>query len=251
MAVRFRAAGAPDPAYWRPAAEEVVAMQEADLIVVNGAGYERWLEDVSLPTSRLVDTTAGSRHRLIALDAALTHSHGTEGDHEHAGTAFTTWLDPTLLIEQARAAAAALERRWPEHAATFGQGLAALEADLEALDAELAAATAGAAEQPVVFSHPVYQYLEQRYGLAGDSLHWEPGEAPDEARWAELEKLLARHGARWMIWEAEPLAATAERLAAAGVRSAVVDPCATPPGEGDLLAVLRRNAESLRAVYGG
>ncbi len=51
-----------------------------------------------------------------------------------------------------------------------------------------------------------------------------------------------------MIWEAEPLAETSERLAASD-RSAVVDPCATAPGEGDLLAVLRESAEALAGVY--
>jgi len=98
------------PAYWRPTVEQIIAMQEADLIVVNGAGYEGWLKGVSLPASRLVDSTAEARDRLIAIDSTVTHSHGTEGEHEHTGTAFTTWLDPSLLIEQARAAEQAFER---------------------------------------------------------------------------------------------------------------------------------------------
>ncbi|NIV56794.1 MAG: zinc ABC transporter substrate-binding protein, partial [Actinobacteria bacterium] len=38
--VRFRAADVPDPAYWKPSAEDVLAMQQADLIVLNGASYE-------------------------------------------------------------------------------------------------------------------------------------------------------------------------------------------------------------------
>jgi hypothetical protein len=184
------------------------------------AGYERWLRDVSLPTSRLVDTTAAVRDRLIAVASTVTHSHGSEGEHEHTSTAFTTWLDPTLLIEQARATGHAFEREWPEHAAMFADRLAALVADLEALDAELTAATAAAADHPVLFSHPVYQYLEQRYGLVGDSLHWEPDKAPDDRQWAKLEHLLDHRRAEWMIWEAEPLAETSERLGDAGVRCA-------------------------------
>ena len=249
LEVRFRAAEAPDPAYWRPTAEQVIVMQEADLVVVNGAGYEGWLEDVSLPTSRLVDSTAQARDRLIAIVSTETHSHGLEGEHEHTGTAFTTWLDPTVLIAQARTVGEAFEREWPEHAALFADRLAALVADLEALDAELAVATASAADRPVIFSHPVYQYLERRYGLVGDSLHWEPDAAPDESRWAELERLLNHRRAAWMIWEAEPLAETAERLLGAGVRVVVVDPCSTPPVEGDFLDTIRHNAEALRAVY--
>jgi len=249
LEVHFRAAGAPDPAYWRPTADQVVAMQEADLIVVNGAGYEGWLKDVSLPTSRLVDTTAGMRERLIAIESAVTHSHGTEGAHQHTGTAFTTWLDPTLLIEQAHAVAAALERTWPEQADLFADHLAALVADLEKLDADQAAATVGAAERPVVFSHPVYQYLAKRYELEGHSVHWEPDESPGAKQWSELEHLRDHAKPEWMIWEAEPQAEIAARLEEAGIRSVVVDPCATPPADGDLIDVLRRNAAALREVY--
>jgi len=249
LEVSFRAAAAPDPAYWRPTADQILSMQEADLIVLNGASYESWLDEVSLPTSRLVNTTVGVSDRLIAISGTVTHSHGPEGQHEHAGSAFTTWLDPTLLVLQARAVYQALAARWPEHDARFADRLSSLEADLVALDHELELATAGAADTPVLFSHPVYQYLDRRYGLIGNSLHWEPDQVPDEGQWAELDHVLARTGAEWMIWEAEPLPITVEALASRGLRYVVVEPCATPPGRGDLLDVMRRNTEALPPAF--
>ena len=246
--VRFRAAGASDPAYWRPSAEDVVAMQQADLIVLNGASYESWLPNVSLPATRLVDTTAEVRDRLIAITDSVTHSHGPEGEHEHTGTAFTTWLDPTLLTEQARAVRQALGARWPEHDALFEDRFVSLATDLEALDGELAAATTAADARPVVFSHPVYQYLARRYGLIGDSVHFEPDVPPEPAQWAELDHLLDHQSAEWMIWEADPIAEVREALAERGCGVIVVAPCATPPTDGDFLDVMRRNAAELRAA---
>lgn len=247
--LNFRAAEAPDPAYWRPSVDDIISMQEADLVIVNGAGYEGWLKDVSLPASRLLDTTAAVHDRLIHIAASTTHSHGLEGEHEHAGSAFTTWLDPTLLIEQAKAIGHGLERRWPDHAGYFADRLQDLIADLETLDGELLAATTTAADHPVIFSHPVYQYLQRRYGLAGNSVHWEPDEAPDESQWKELKHLVAHHRAEFMVWEADPLIETSQRLAGIGLRSVVIDPCSTPPDDGDLLTVMRRNAEVLRALF--
>jgi zinc transport system substrate-binding protein len=249
--VRFRAAGAADPAYWDPSAEDVLAMQQADLIVLNGASYERWLKKVSLPASRLVDTTAHVAERLISVAETVTHSHGPEGEHEHTGTAFTTWLDPSLLAEQAMAVRMALGARWPEHDALFADRLAALTADLEALDAELATATAGAGDRQLLFSHPVYQYFQERYGLTGTSLHWEPDLMPDDAQWADLDHLLHHHRAELMVWEAEPLDAVREELANRGVGVVVFSPCATPPAEGDYLGVMRRNAVKLRDAFEG
>jgi len=244
--VRFRAADVPDPAYWEPTPDDVLAMQQADLIVLNGASYESWLKDVSLPTSRIVDTTAAAADRLIRIEDVVTHSHGPEGEHEHTGTAFTTWLDPTLLAEQARAVRTALGLRWPEHDGLFADRLAALEADLEGLDAELESAVAWVGDEPLVFSHPVYQYLQQRYGLVGDSVHWEPDVVPDDAQWRELAHLQEHDPARWMIWEAEPLPETREGLAERRIGVIVVSPCATPPAEGDVLDVMRGNAARLR-----
>ena len=54
-----------DPAFWKPKPEDVSLMQKADLIILNGASYESWLENVSLSQAKLVDTSADFRERLI------------------------------------------------------------------------------------------------------------------------------------------------------------------------------------------
>jgi len=237
-----------DPAYWSPDAETVAAYQGADLILLNGAGYARWVERASLPRTRLVDTSASFRDRLIARDAAATHIHGPEGAHTHADLAFTTWLDPALAVLQARAVADAFAEARPEHEAAFGAGLAALEAALGELDKKLAEAAGAIGETPLLFSHPVYQYFVRRYGLNGRSLHWEPDEPPDERAWRALEELLTEHPARWMIWEATPAEATVRRLEALGVRSIVYSPCANAPGKGDFLGAMRSNTDAFEAL---
>jgi len=237
-----------DPAHWSPDAETVAAYQAADLILLNGAGYARWVQRASLPRARLLDTSVSFRDRLIAQDAATTHIHGPEGAHSHTDLAFTTWLDPALAILQARAVAEAFAEAWPEHAAAFGAGLAEFEATLGELDARLAEAARTIGENPLLFSHPVYQYFVRRYALNARSVHWEPDEPRDERAWRALEELLTEHPARWMIWEATPAEATVRRLEALGVRSIVYSPCANAPEQGDFLSVMRRNAASFEAL---
>ena len=102
-----------DPAFWEPTSADIERMQQADLILLNGAGYAKWVERATLPASKVADTTAGVSDRLLELAGTVTHSHGPEGEHEHHGWAFTTWLDPTLALDQARAVAAALQARLP------------------------------------------------------------------------------------------------------------------------------------------
>jgi zinc transport system substrate-binding protein len=249
--VSFPAPADVDPATWIPDGDTLAAYQSADVILLNGAGYARWVALTSLPRARVVDTSAAFGDRLIALEGSVTHTHGPAGAHAHEGTAFTTWLDPTLAIEQARAIARALSRARPEQQESFARNLAQLEADLRALDARLAAVAERIGDTPLVFSHPVYQYLMRRYGLNARSVHWEPGELPDAAMFAELDALLDGHPARWMIWEGVPLPATVRSLRARGVDSLVFDPRANLPTEGDFLTVMEGNAEALEGAFGG
>lgn len=246
--VRFPASGAGDPAYWAPAAEEIAAMQEADLILLNGATYEQWLKNVSLPESRLVNTTGGLEDRLIEEAGAVTHSHGDEGEHTHAGTAFTTWLDLSLAAEQARAVMNALIERLPAEETQLQRNFATLEADLLALDTGLKELTADS-ETTVFFSHPVYQYLQRRYNIDGHSVHFEPGQAPDASAMKDFRHELEHHPAGWMIWEAKPIPETRTTLEELGVQSVVFNPCANAPESGDFLSVMRENIERMRPVF--
>jgi len=239
-----------DPAYWSPDSETVADYQQADLILLNGAGYAKWLERASLPASKLVDTSAGFEDRWIPLEEGPVHTHGPAGEHSHKGYAFTTWLDPQLAIEQARAVGAALVEVLPEHEATLEASLEALVADLQDLDSNLESAALRIGDQPILFSHPVYQYLTARYGLNARSVHWEPGDDPSEEQWQELESIVASHPAHWMIWEGEPSAAPVERLQALGIQSAVYAPCANSPSSGDLLSVMHDNAVALQSIGG-
>ena len=97
----------------------------------------------------------------------------------------------------------------------------------------------------MIFSHPVYQYLAERYGLAGISLHWEADEIPSDKMWRELRDLLADHPAKWVLWEDTPLVETSRRLAELGLESVVFDPCANTPAEGDFGTVMLGNVGRL------
>jgi zinc transport system substrate-binding protein len=248
VTVEFPAPADLDPAFWSPTPDVIGEYQAADLILLNGAGYASWISHASLPDSRLVDTSAAFESELIPVEDAVTHGHGPAGEHSHEGSAFTTWLDPQLAVQQARAIHAALKAKLPENEKALSDGFQRLEADLRELDGRLGTIFAGKSGLPLLGSHPVYQYLRRRYELNLKSLHWEPDEAPDEPMWAELAALRQEHPAALMLWEGEPLPATRERLAEMGVTCVVFDPAGNVPDDGDLLDVMKANAARLEAA---
>jgi zinc transport system substrate-binding protein len=249
--VVFPAPESLDPATWQPSPEVIAGYQEADLILLNGAGYAKWVRRSTLPIFRLVDTSSGFRAEYIHTDDIPTHSHGPGAEHDHGGIAYTTWLDLRLAAEQARAIAAAMTRKRPQWESDLARNLATLEADLSALDRELESVLATVANQPILASHPVYQYLQRRYGLDLESLVWEPDLVPDEAQWSALGLRLKERPARWMIWEGAPHPQSVRRLRAMGVDSIVLDPAANRPDQGDFLDSMRRNIENLRRAFSG
>jgi zinc transport system substrate-binding protein len=246
--VRFPAPGDVDPAFWSPDAETIAAYQEADVILLNGAAYAKWVGLVTLPPSKLVDTSESFPDRYVYIESAVTHSHGPTGEHSHGEAAFTTWLDPTLAIEQAKAIREAFGSAKQLEQSQFDDGFDALERDLLALDASLRALTANV-DAPLLASHPVYQYFARRYDLNLESVHFEPDELPDDKSWRGLEELLAEHPAKWMLWEGKPLPGTADRLQELGVSSVVFDPCGNRPEEGDYREVMRRNVQELGKIF--
>lgn len=212
-----------DPAWWRPTGDVVSALQQADVVLANGASYERWLDKVSLPRARLVKTTALIKEPLRKVKDATVHSHGPGGAHSHEGLDGYTFVDPTLLREQVEAVRRALRGVAP-HASER------IDARAQALDDELAATAAAAAalrrpgeHEVVVTAHPVYGYLARRLGWTTVDVAWVPDKAPDAAALAHLKERLAGHEASVLLWPWTPPAETVTAVeAATGLRSVVV-----------------------------
>jgi len=238
-----------DPVYWTPKISDIGAYQQADLILLNGAGYAKWVSKVSLPRSKSVDTSRGFKDRHITVKETMTHSHGAEGEHAHEGLAFTTWLDLSLAAKQAEVIANALTRKRPQHKEQFMANYQSLEKDLLALDSRIKALVTPNHTVPIIFSHPVYEYFEKVYVLNGESVHWEPDEKPTPSQIAELNKIYETHQAKWMIWEGAPIKSAVNVLERMGIQSAVFDPCGNVPLDGDFLSVMRQNIANLEPVF--
>ena len=243
-----------DPAFWEPDTDTLVRYQQADLIIINGANFEKWVGKATLPEEKLVDTTAKLREPLLKLERGVTHSHGT-GAHTHVGIDGHTWIDPLTLAQQANEIHTALVAKYPEDKATFFVNIQALQKDLKQLGQRFADLSVELKKIPLVCNHPAYNYLARRYQWQLKTFYFEPDSAElEEAEAKRLEDYLKQQPTKWILWEAQPDEAVEklfkERF---GLTSVVFSPCETldeeqrAAGE-DFLKVMYTNANRLEEI---
>jgi putative ABC transport system permease protein len=237
-----------DPAFWKPDAKGIRQYQQADLILLNGADYEKWRLTSVLPLARQAVTSASFADRYMTNGEVITHSHGKEGLHSHGLLDFNTWMEPRQAKLQAQAIRDELARLDPAATKEFDANLQSLDKDLDDVDADIERASAPLGHAPLLASHPVYHYAARRYGWNLKNVHWEPDEMPAEAEWQEFEKLHIEHPAKIMIWEEDPLPAVAERLRKMGIEPIAFQTCASQPAKGDYLEAMKSNAARLAAM---
>ena len=233
-----------DPADWLPDADDLLAMRQADLILLNGAGYSVWVARAGLPNHLLIDTSRTIRDRLIRFDDPVRQQQA-QGVPGHGDWAITIWLDPTLAIEQAAAIRDAFVNLMPDRHAAFEVRFSRLELDLQQLDARLEQAFGRFSGQPVLFSRPVYQYLQRRYALDGLAVNWRPRQILGPGDLEMLEMLRLSHPAKVMFWEDYLLQVTVDQLEAIGVKSLVFRTGAVRPESGDYLSLMQENLDNL------
>ena len=246
--VRFPEGSAKNPSAWTPDATEVGGMQGADLILLNGATYEGWLMNVSLPDSLLVDTSGDFSDRLLSGGETFTHSHGTEGEHRHEGVASRTWLDLGLALQQAQSIRNALVAKQPGHRADFEARYESLAADLLELDREFKNIGDGKALPKPAFSRPVFQYFMKAYHLEGPTLDWQAETPATHDMLHEIGHLQKDQGIGVLIWDQAPAEKSIAQLEQRGIRSVVIDPLEDMPENGDFITGMRSNLQALKSI---
>ena len=234
-----------DPAYWIPDDDALEIYQSADIIIANGADYAKWMNNVSLPSSRIVNTSSSVKQNYIPLKDVSTHSHGSEGEHEHTGYAFTTWLDFEIAALQAQAVKDELVKKFPDNKEELEANYEELKKDLLNLHKLMKDVALSLESQTIIGSHPVYQYLAKAYSLNIQSVHFEPDEMPSDDQWKDLDHILEHNPARVMFWEDKPMPEVKEILNKKEIKTIVFNPCSNKTYDVDFLELMKKNITNL------
>jgi zinc transport system substrate-binding protein len=232
------------PHAWEPSPRQMGGLTAADLVVAVGDPHlafeqrqvERLLaERPDVPVVRLTEAVAAER---TSEDHRAAHLDERETRHEDPHL----WVAPDHLRAGARAVAAALERADAAGADTYRGNLAALESELDALDADLRAAFAALDPPAFLVQHPAWGHLAAQHGLEQVAIE-EEGKEPSPQRLVAVIERARRDGLRVVLVQPGVSDAAARAVAReVGAEVVTADPLAY-----DVPAALRGFAAAVAA----
>lgn len=163
-----------DPHEFEASAADQLTVSNADLIIVNGGGYDSFMDAMieSTGTEAHVITAAEFSHDWPGAESEDDHGDEDSADdhaddeHDHiAGFNEHVWYDPHTIEAVAEAVAAELGELQPEDADAFTANAEAFVADLAGLEEDLDTISAAHAGAGVFATEPVAFYLLEAAGL--------------------------------------------------------------------------------------
>ncbi|MGD2027662.1 MAG: metal ABC transporter substrate-binding protein [Anaerolineales bacterium] len=157
-----------DPHSYEITPKAVVAIQDADLIFINGLDLEETLLDSieSNAAGVIVPVSAGIETLAVDEDDENEDHEGAE-DHKHTGTDPHLWTDPNNVITWVDNIAQVLGDADPANREAYTANAAAYRTELEALDAYIRGQVAHIPEEnrKLVTDHGLFNYFAGEYGF--------------------------------------------------------------------------------------
>jgi len=155
---------------WEPSASHIVAAEDADIIVYNGAGLDHWMEDDVFPvlsnakTRTVVESTLGLE--LLTSEEHDEHEEETGAEeHDHGLYDPHTWVSPYMARLQAEKIYDALVEVDPDHESYYTKRWLDLEGRFSQLDGDYSGRLSNASKSAIFVSHEAFGYLADRYGF--------------------------------------------------------------------------------------
>ena len=163
---------------------QVKAAEAAEVIVMNGAGLEEFMEDILENTEYLID--ASRNIALLECEEESDHDHGHEG-HSHEVDNHI-WLSPENAYIMALNICNGLIQQYPQHAETFSTNFTVLSAELEDLRIYGETQLADLSCRELITFHDGFGYFADSFDLT--ILRAIEEESGSEASAAELIELI-------------------------------------------------------------
>ncbi|MDB5528802.1 MAG: metal transporter substrate-binding protein [Devosia sp.] len=171
-----------DTHVYEPKPSDAVAVSQADVLFVNGLGFEGWLD-------RFVESTSFTGPVVVASEGVKTHTMDEDGAVVTDPHAWQSLKNGLLYVKNVAAGLCAVDA---DGCVTYEANATAYSAEITALDDQLIAdiAAVPAAKRQVITTHDAFGYFGEEYGVK--FLAPEGISTDSEASAADVAKLITQ-----------------------------------------------------------
>jgi zinc/manganese transport system substrate-binding protein len=152
-----------DPHSYEASARDQLAVNDADLVIANGGGYDSFMDTLATAAGQDNIVYAYLPDELAEEDTKAKEDDGH--DHDHADGNEHVWYDFHVVEDFANRLASKLASLDPEFAADYSDNLVEFLDQIEILEDRVAQVSGTASGAKVISSEPVADYLLTELGL--------------------------------------------------------------------------------------
>ena len=156
-----------DPHDFDPSVKIIQEMKTADLIILNGGGFESWILNIEFESDQLLDSSNGIS---FLKTKSVDHHENTEEEHEeHEEHEVVSdphiWLNPNLVKIQVKNIAERLSKIDPENSKSYNENALQYIEKLELLDLQIREELLSCSKKDFITYHNAFSYFSNEYGL--------------------------------------------------------------------------------------
>jgi zinc transport system substrate-binding protein len=239
-----------NPHTYEPTPKQMSSLADTDIYFTIGVTFENiWLDKItsSNPGLKIVSTYEGIKRRTIERHSHEEEGEGSDNSHNSHTESLDPhiWLDPNLVIRQAKIIADALIQLSPRNSALLEKNLNLFVQEMTDLDKSIRKELKDIKTKNFLVFHPTWGYFADEYGLEQISIEKE-GKEPSARHLAEIIELAKKKNIKIIFVQMQFSRTYAESIAKAiGAKVISVDPLSVDYTN-NLLKITKIMAENLK-----
>lgn len=188
--------------------QDLKTLENADILVINGAGMESFLEDIisQYPNIKIIDASKGLN--LLEDD---THDHDHDHDHEYNAH---VWVSVSGNIDQVKNIASQLETLNPENKDLYEANTNTYISKLENLKAEMHSELDNLPNRDIITFHEAFPYFAQEFNLnIVGVIEIEPDSEPSAKEIENIISTIKEHNIKALFTEPQYSSRVAQTIA--------------------------------------
>lgn len=230
-----------DPHSFEPKPQDVARVEESDVFLYNGHGFDEWAENLGQNIEGSTEVIAvleqGVRENALIEGEAHDHAHEDEeeskdehlddhdhddehGDdeeeheHDHSGVDPHAWLSPELAKQYVAEIADAFSKADPDNANLYQENSQNYIEILEKLSGEYADNLSSCSQDTIIVAHNSFSYMGNEYGFAAEAISGlSPDDEPSAQEFASLIEEVKSEGLRYVFADTSSSSKLSETLA--------------------------------------